>query len=249
MNQVRPVADPKFIRELVSATTISRGETFVFSSDHSEYFNLGGDLKFFVECIRKENFAALKRYALNCVRVMHNIARKPEFTIAMVNGRAAGGGFEVLSAFDYIIATVDSKFSLPEIKMNMFPGMGIYSLLSRRVGMQITHELITSGKTYSAEELKCLGVIDKVIEKFSYNEILNIRNADRYAALARKNVMRHDRIQTLWLELQEGVMLWVDCVFKMNETDLSKIDRIVAMQDRLFDCSWEPNEEIIMVGE
>ena len=44
--------------------------------------------------------------------------------IASVNGYAFGGGFELALACDFIIATENSKFGLPEVTLGLFPGLG-----------------------------------------------------------------------------------------------------------------------------
>ncbi len=51
----------------------------------------------------------------------------------------------------------------PEIIFNLFPGMGAYSLLSRRVGMRTAEKMTTNGNTYFAEDLEKLGVVDLVV--------------------------------------------------------------------------------------
>ncbi len=50
----------------------------------------------------------------------------------------------------------------PEVLFNLFPGMGAYSFLQRKVGRRITEELITSGNTYTARELYDMGVVDVI---------------------------------------------------------------------------------------
>ena len=49
---------------------------------------------------------------------------------------------------------------LPEILFNLFPGMGAYSLLARRIGARAAEELILSGKILPAAKLHEMGVVD-----------------------------------------------------------------------------------------
>src|SRR3972149_4441233 len=55
-------------------------------------------------------------------------------TISLVQGDALGGGFETALSSDVIIAEQSAAMGLPEVLFNLFPGMGAYSLLTRRIG-------------------------------------------------------------------------------------------------------------------
>ena len=99
-------------------------------------WNLGGDLALFTRLIRDGAEAELRRYAYTCVdAVYHNLTKGnlPYLTIAMVHGDALGGGFETVLSCDVVIAERGAKFGLPEVLFNLFPGMGAYSLLCRRL--------------------------------------------------------------------------------------------------------------------
>jgi enoyl-CoA hydratase/carnithine racemase len=61
-----------------------------------------------------------------------------------------------------LIAEEDARMGFPEILFNLFPGMGAYSFLSRKVGRRVTEELITSGTIYTARQLYDLGVVDVI---------------------------------------------------------------------------------------
>ena len=81
-------------------------------------------------------------------------------TISLVQGDALGGGFEAALTSDVIVAEESAQMGLPEILFNLFPGMGAYSLLARRIGMRAAEELILSGKMLPANELHKMGIVD-----------------------------------------------------------------------------------------
>ena len=85
-------------------------------------------------------------------------------TIGLVQGDALGGGLEAALSCNFIIAERGVKMGLPEVIFNLFPGMGAYSLLSRRLGMAMAERIIFSGRLYSAEEMYELGVVDLVVD-------------------------------------------------------------------------------------
>ena len=111
---------------------------YVAGSHVPGVFNLGGDLALFLLLIRSRDRDALAHYAKLCVDNIH--ARVQNYfcpnltTIALVQGDALGGGFETALSSDLIVAEESAVMGLPEILFNMFPGMGAYSLLARRIG-------------------------------------------------------------------------------------------------------------------
>ncbi|SUB16596.1 Fatty acid oxidation complex subunit alpha [Pantoea agglomerans] len=112
-------------------------------------FNAGGDLRFFVECIRNNRREALRAYARACVDCIHSAARGFDtgaVTLAMIEGSALGGGFEAALAHHFILAQNNARMGFPEIAFNLFPGMGGYSLVARRSGMKLAEELICEGE-------------------------------------------------------------------------------------------------------
>ena len=113
-------------------------------------FNLGGDLPLFVELIREGKRDALRRYAHACIDVQHPRAVNldlPLITISLVQGDALGGGFEAALADNIIVAEKSAKFGLPEILFNLFPGMGAYSFLSRRLDAVRAEKMIAGAST------------------------------------------------------------------------------------------------------
>jgi DSF synthase len=210
----------------------------VLTSGIPGIFNLGGDLTFFAHCIRTGNREALTTYAHACANVLHlnTLALDlPIIMIALVNGDALGGGFESALAFDVIIAEKSAKFGLPEILFNLFPGMGAYSFLSRRLDAARAEKIILSGKIYDAEELHAMGVIDVVAEDGQGREAVYeymTRTSRRHAAHVGINRVRR-RVRPLLLEeLRDVTDIWVDTAMQLTDGDLRKMERLAASQAR-----------------
>jgi len=87
--------------------------------------------------------------------------------IAAVNGFALGGGTEIALACDFIYASENAKFGLPEITLGLIPGFGGTQRLSRLIGKQMAKELIFTGKMINANEAKEIGIVNKISSKES----------------------------------------------------------------------------------
>jgi enoyl-CoA hydratase len=79
-------------------------------------------------------------------------------TIAAVNGFALGGGFEMAMSCDFIYASQNAVFGLPEVKLGLIPGFGGTQRLARIVGERRAKEIMFSGRNVSSEEAKKLGI-------------------------------------------------------------------------------------------
>jgi enoyl-CoA hydratase len=83
--------------------------------------------------------------------------------IAAVNGRALGGGFELIVSCDFIIATQDSVFSMPEILLGVMPAAGGTQRLPRLIGRMKAKELMFTGRRMTVAEAEKLGLLYKVV--------------------------------------------------------------------------------------
>ena len=87
----------------------------------------------------------------------------PKPLIAVVNGYALGGGCELILGCDFIIATKDSSFGLPEINIGIIPAAGAPQRLPRLIGKAKAKELLFTGKRITADEAKEIGLINRVV--------------------------------------------------------------------------------------
>jgi DSF synthase len=211
---------------------------FVLGSRLPGIFNLGGDLRLFAECIRAGDRNRLLAYALACIDVLYNnyIAfNLPVITIALVQGDALGGGFESALACDLIVAEKRAKFGLPEILFGLFPGMGAFSLLSRKLDPARAERMMVSGRIYGAEELHQLGLIEVLAEDGQGEEALRdhlARNARRRHAQYNVFQMRRRIFPLGYEELRDVTNMWVDAALGLGESDLRKMERLSAAQQR-----------------
>ncbi len=81
--------------------------------------------------------------------------------IAGVQGACLGGGMEVAIACDVIVAAESAVFGQPEIKLGFFPPYAAVRL-PQLVGPARAVEICTTGKRYSAEEARRMGMVGHV---------------------------------------------------------------------------------------
>ncbi|MDB5396180.1 MAG: enoyl-CoA hydratase [Rhodospirillales bacterium] len=211
---------------------------FVLASRCPGIFNRGGDLGLFAEKIRLGERDALRSYAHSCIEAVYNgyvSFNSPVVTIALVQGEALGGGFESALALDLIVAEKSARMGFPEILFNLFPGMGAYSLLSRRLGAAQAEKMILSGKIYTAEELHEIGIVD-VLAEDGEGELATREYIDRHAY--RHNAYRavfqtRKRVNPVTFnELRDVTDIWVEAAMGLSESDLRRMGRLTAAQDR-----------------
>jgi enoyl-CoA hydratase len=94
--------------------------------------------------------------------VLDKLQKLPIPVIAAVNGYALGGGSEVALAADFIYASDNAMFGLPEISLGLIPGFGGTQRLSRLIGKNMAKEMIFTGKMILAAEAKELGIVNKI---------------------------------------------------------------------------------------
>jgi len=90
--------------------------------------------------------------------------------IAAVNGFALGGGTEIALACDFIYASENAKFGLPEVTLGVFPGFGGTQRLPRLIGKGKAKELILTGRMISAQEAYQMGMVNRVFPQASLME-------------------------------------------------------------------------------
>ena len=215
--------------------------TYVAASAVPQIFSLGGDLALFLTLIRAADRAGLEHYARLSIDNIHARAHNyfcPRLTtISLVQGQALGGGFELALSSDLIIAENSAKLGFPEILLNLFPGMGAYSLLARRISPRAAEELLLSGKILPAAQLHEMGVIDILAPDGQGEAAVQTwieKHARRRVGIqgilqARKHVHPIARA-----ELDAIVNTWVDTCLRLEERDLRTLTRVLRAQtDRL----------------
>ena len=83
-------------------------------------------------------------------------------TVAAVHGPALGGGAELATFCDLVIASETATLGQPEIKVGVFPPIAALHY-PRRVGEARALQLLLSGDVLPAREAERIGLVDRVV--------------------------------------------------------------------------------------
>ena len=147
-----------------------------------------------------------------------------------------GGGFEAALSSNVIVAEKQCKFSLPEVMFNMFPGMGAYHFLCRRVTPVTAEKIILSGRTYSAEDLYNMGIIDILAEPGKgEEEVWQYIKRHRHQSNAEwsfRKMVNDTAPPIKYEDLRKSGEHWVDTALSLGEEDLKHMEFLVKVQRR-----------------
>jgi 2-(1,2-epoxy-1,2-dihydrophenyl)acetyl-CoA isomerase len=135
-------------------------------------FSAGGNIKQFKESIDKGNPGQLMD---NLTKDLYKIAKilrlynKP--VIAAVNGWAVGAGMNLALSCDIVIASEKARFRQSFSKLALIPGFAGSIILSRQLTWQQASEMAFLGDTYTAEELKKLGLVNEIVSPDKLEEV------------------------------------------------------------------------------
>jgi len=211
----------------------------ILASYRPGVFSLGGDLKLFVDAIRTRDVDKLRNYMKLSIDVLFGTYTNmdvPLTTVALIRGNALGAGFEGALACDYLVAERSVQLGFPEVLFNMFPGMGAYSFLSRRISPVQVEKMILSGRIYTAEELHEIGVVDILAEDGE-----GVAEIDRFIKRYEKSrntreamLKIRNRVNPVTLEeLLDIGEIWVEAAMSLTTRELKVMERLIRSQDRM----------------
>jgi cyclohexa-1,5-dienecarbonyl-CoA hydratase len=99
------------------------------------------------------------------LEVVHGVIRKilalPQVTIAAVRGACLGGGCEIASSCDFVVATEESVFATPEILVGCYPPVAV-ARFAALIGYHRAAEMILTARRFSAREAEAIGLVSRL---------------------------------------------------------------------------------------
>ncbi len=198
-----------FMRDLDAAIDAAIGDAgtkaVIVKSASEKFFSAGADIKAFTSNPTDAN--------MEMVGVAHGalgkMAKSDKMFIALIQGHALGGGFEMALACDFRFGAEGKyRVGLPEVTLGLLPGNGGTQRLSRLVGPNKALELMVGGDALLPEDAHKLGMINKIFSAESAHDE-TVKYASRLAkgpTLAIGNIKK-SVYQGITMSLDEGLAL------------------------------------------
>lgn len=97
-------------------------------------------------------------------RVFDALAGLRQPVIAVIQGPALGGGFELALAADLRVADARASFGLPETAIATCPGWSGSQRLTRLINPSLVKELIFTGRRIDAQRAQALGLVNELAQ-------------------------------------------------------------------------------------
>src|SRR6266581_3431611 len=126
--------------------------------------------------------------------------------IAAVGGYALGGGCELAMHCDMIVASENTRFGQPEIKIGVIPGAGGTQRLARTFGKFRTMEMVLTGEPFTAQEMAAHGLVNRVVPKGEHlNEALKLAKTVAAQAPIAVRVAKESVLAAFETTLEQGL--------------------------------------------
>jgi enoyl-CoA hydratase/carnithine racemase len=140
-------------------------EVIVLRGKGEKFFSAGANIQMLSEVTPRFKYF----FCLHANETLNRLEQTPKLVIAALNGHTVGGGLEIAMAADLRVACKDNgKIGLPEVTLGVLPGTGGTQRLSRILGKSRSIEMMATGRMFSFEEAKEIGLVNEVFPKENF---------------------------------------------------------------------------------
>jgi cyclohexa-1,5-dienecarbonyl-CoA hydratase len=144
-------------------------------------------------------------------------------SVAVVGGSALGGGCELATFCDIVIASENAKFGQPEIQVGVFPPVAC-AVFPKIIGRKKALELILTGDVISAQEAQRLGLANKVVlpEKLDEEAEAFLSKLKSLSALVLKfthQAVRQHYSKEFNMELREIEIIYLNSLMRTHDAE------------------------------
>ena len=137
----------------------SQVKVVVMASSSPKAFIAGADIR---ELLRQDPSSG-EAFSRSGHELLSKMEAMPKALIAAVSGYCLGGGLELALVCDFIYASDDARFGMPEVTIGTIPGFGGTQTLRSLIGPNRARELILSGRLLSAQEALEWGIVNNIV--------------------------------------------------------------------------------------
>ncbi|MFT4414766.1 enoyl-CoA hydratase/isomerase family protein [Fredinandcohnia humi] len=194
----------------------------IILSGNGKSFCAGGDIETMKQMTSAAEAAEWMEYVSGLTRKILDLEK---YVIAAVHGYAAGAGFSLALAADFIVAEENARFAFSFSNIGLIPDLGLIKTISERLSPPLVKEWVSSGKVLTAEESIKYGLINRIAKggvveeakefaefivngpglanKYVKYLVNHVASLDKETAFMKENVIQALLLQTR--DHQEGV--------------------------------------------
>ncbi len=191
-------------------------------------FCSGADLSYLKEMQSFGKYENLKD-SLTLAEMFFDIYSFPKPVIAIVDGPALAGGCGLASVCDFVLATPDSKFGYPEVKIGFVAAL-VSIFLVRQIGERRARELLVGGRLIDAAEALQIGLINAVHE----HQGLKAAHIELQKDLARNSTQAMKKTKEIFtgfiypeIETELKKLAWLNAAFREKDDFLEGISAFI----------------------
>ncbi|MBC8240564.1 MAG: enoyl-CoA hydratase/isomerase family protein [Alphaproteobacteria bacterium] len=157
---------PEMMGEIIAALELLEadiGVRVLLITGAGRGFSAGGDAGFLEKLIDYRPFEIKDTVYAFFGKGVRNLKLFSKPTVAVVNGPAAGAGFEIALACDFRIASSKALFHQSWIHLGLISPLGGMYLLPRLVGLTRANEILLLGRRVNGEEAAAMGLVNETV--------------------------------------------------------------------------------------
>jgi len=142
----------------------------VFIRGAGKSFSAGADLAW-MQAASDYTEAENREDAMALANMLHKLHDLPQFTVAMVQGAAMGGGAGLVAACDAAIAMKDAKFRFSEVRLGLTPAT-ISPYVVKAIGPRWARALFATGEGFDGRFAEQIGLVQYAVDGEEEMEVL-----------------------------------------------------------------------------
>ena len=180
----------------------------VLSGAGGRAFSAGADLEDRVES--SPDVLVRRRSSGAWQRLLEDLERLPQVTVARLHGHVIGGAFLLAAACDLRVASDDVALSIPELAIGIPLTWAGLPRLVREIGLPRTRELVMTGRRVGGAEAERWGLVHRLVGVDELDAAVDELVAQLLAQPAAPLAMTVDALRALGRATSAPDLAWAD---------------------------------------